>query len=82
MTRIRSFLHPFAWGALAGGILVAVVGLTSGDELGGLAWSYGVLVVLAAAYLLVGLRIRAALVARAATTRTSSTQHRAEASGA
>jgi uncharacterized membrane protein YebE (DUF533 family) len=82
MTRIRSLLHPFGWGALVGGMIVALVGMTSGDELGGLAWTYGILVVLAAAYLLAGLRIRAALAARSAPRRSSAPQHRPEASGA
>jgi len=64
MTRFRFILHPFGWGSLVGGAAVALLGLTSGSELGGLAWTYGVLVVIAAAYLLVGLRIHAALRAR------------------
>ena len=82
MTRVRSLLHPFGWGALVGGVIVAAVGLASGDELGGLAWSYGVLVVLAAAYLLAGLHIREAVATRRAPAAKTVTRRHPEASGA
>jgi hypothetical protein len=82
MTRLRSLLHPFGWGALVGGVIVATVGLASGDELGGLAWSYGVLVVLAAAYLIAGLHIRTAVATRRTSPAKTVTGRHPEASGA
>jgi uncharacterized membrane protein YebE (DUF533 family) len=64
MTRHHPFLHPFGWGSLAGGMLIALVGKLSSSEIGALAWTYGVLVVLGAAYLLIGLHVYAAYRAR------------------
>ncbi len=60
MTRHHPFLHPFGWGSLTGGTLIALVGKLSNSEIAALAWTYGVLVVLGAAYLLIGLRVYAA----------------------
>jgi predicted lipid-binding transport protein (Tim44 family) len=82
MTRHHSFLHPFGWGSLVGGALVAGIGQVAGTELGGLAFMYGILVAMTAAYLLIGLRIHAAVVARRDRVRENVQRRQAEASGA
>jgi len=83
MTRHHPFLHPFGWGSFVGGAVVAGIGLAAGSEFGGLASTYGVLVAMTAAYLLVGLRIHAALVARRGRVReTAPDRRQTEATGA
>lgn len=82
MSSHHAVLHPFGWGSLVGGAVAAGIGQASGSELGGLAWTYGVLVVMAAAYLLIGLHLYTALIARRRSASTASRAQRTEASGA
>jgi len=82
MTRHHTLLHPLGWGSLVGGAVAAGIGQAAGSELGGLAWTYGILVIMTASYLLIGLRVHAAVVARRDQARPVAQPHQAEASGA
>jgi len=69
MNRSSEALHVSGLVGLVGGTILVLAGVAMGPELGGMVTSYGMLVVLAAGYLLIGLRVRRALQRRTAPTR-------------
>lgn len=64
MKRSNPKLWTAGWVGLAGGLLLAAIGIVATDEVLNLAGGYGLLVAGAALYLLVGLTLRASLARR------------------
>lgn len=73
MSRSAEVLNLAGLAGLLGGIVLVPAGAAMGPELGGMITTYGFLVVLAAGYLLIGLRVRRALQRRTSPTRAHST---------
>jgi hypothetical protein len=72
MTESNQSLRGFGLIGLVGGVLATIGGQLTGSELGALASGYGVLVIVAAGYLLVGMQVKSALQRRHAAAHSTS----------
>jgi hypothetical protein len=61
MNRTHPGLWTFGVAGLVGGVVLTAIGVVGAGEIGSLAGGYGVLMIGAAAYLMIGLKLRARL---------------------